>query len=162
MSKNDLLFRILYPYISHHVLLTPSLSGSTFSSWHQVCTILFCIGPKASHLMGLLQTDPPPTYCLVSPTGLFWTLLAPTCPLELTSISPAPSTRFVLLCSRCGERPWTFAIPVHFDLLPSIYQLVLSASLDTAVCLASAWCRLEVPSSPHLPGATLSLMTNGH
>lgn len=38
MSKNDLLFRILNPHISHHVLLTPSLSASTFSSWHQVCT----------------------------------------------------------------------------------------------------------------------------
>ena len=34
---------------------------------------------------------------------------------------------------------------------------MLSASLDTAICPASAWCILEVPGSPHLPGSTLYL-----
>lgn len=161
-SKTDLLFRILYPHIIHHVLLIPSLFISTSSSCLKPVPVLFWVGPKASHIMGLLQTGPPPTQCFVTPTAPPQTLLTPTCPSEPNLTSPTQSMGFVPLCSRCSECPWAFDIPPHCDLLPSIYQHVLSTSLDTAVCLASWWCQLEVPSSSYLPGSTLSLMTNGY
>lgn len=60
-------------------------------------------------------------------------------------------------CSRRCQCPLAFAIPVYPDPPCSIYQDMLSASVDTAECLASASCRLEMPSTSHLLRSTLGL-----
>lgn len=160
-AQHHLLFRIVYSYIIHHILLIPSLFSSTSSPWLQACASFL---PERSD--SLPSNGPPsagfsshPTLLSHSHSLLLQTLLAPACPLGLTSIGHWKLLTGALLWfapfrSGCCQCLLALAIPVYPDPPRSIYQDILSASVDTAECLASASCRLEMP---HLLGSTLGL-----